>query len=139
MNVHIPEKKTPLLARMAEVLYWAGRYLERAEDIARVVNVHGETHIDLPVGEDVGWFPLLDITDATALFAEQFPQLDSTKGAPGTAGPSVEDRIIRFVLFDRGNPSSIVTSVFNARINLREARPVVPREVWGSATSCGPR
>ncbi len=130
MNVQIPEKTTPLLARMAEALYWAGRYLERAEDIARVVNVHGETHVDLPVGEDVGWFPLLDIADAAALFAEQFPQLKSAKGAAVTTGSSVEDRIIRFLLFDQGNPSSIVTSVFNARSNLRQARPVVPREAW---------
>ena len=36
-----------LLARMAEAVYWAGRYLERAEDTARIVQVHGETHIDL--------------------------------------------------------------------------------------------
>ena len=46
-----------LLARMAEAVYWAGRYLERAEDTARIVQVHGETHIDLPVGEDVGLGP----------------------------------------------------------------------------------
>ena len=50
-----------LLARMAEAVYWAGRYLERAEDTARIVQVHGETHIDLPVGEDVGWAPLVEI------------------------------------------------------------------------------
>jgi len=48
-----------LLARMAEAVYWAGRYLERAEDTARIVQVHGETHVDLPVGEDVGWVPLV--------------------------------------------------------------------------------
>ena len=55
-----------LLARMAEAVYWAGRYLERAEDTARIVQVHGETHIDLPVGEDVGWAPLVEIAGPTS-------------------------------------------------------------------------
>ena len=39
-----------LLARMAEAVYWAGRYLERAECTARIVQVHTDTHVDLPVG-----------------------------------------------------------------------------------------
>ena len=46
-----------LLARVAESVYWAGRYLERVEDMSRIVQVHGETHVDLPVGADVGWSP----------------------------------------------------------------------------------
>lgn len=132
----LPERSAPLLARTAESLYWAGRYLERAEDMARVVSVHGETHIDLPVGTDVGWFPLLDIAGSADLFAEQVPYLDVAAGrngaigSDGSPGPSTEDRVTGFVLFDRGNPSSVVSSVFNARSNLRETRPVVPREVW---------
>jgi hypothetical protein len=48
-----------LLSRVAEAVYWAGRYLERAEDMSRIVQVHGETHVDLPVGADVGWSPCL--------------------------------------------------------------------------------
>ena len=51
--------RTMLLARMAEAVYWAGRYLERAEGTARLVQVHTDTHIDMPVGRDVGWEPLL--------------------------------------------------------------------------------
>jgi hypothetical protein len=55
---------TMLLSRVAEEVYWAGRYLERVEDMSRIVQVHGETHVDLPVGADVGWSPLLDICGA---------------------------------------------------------------------------
>lgn len=51
-----------LLARMADAVYWGGRYLERAEGIARVVQVHTDAHVDLPVGRDVGWEPLLAIS-----------------------------------------------------------------------------
>ena len=130
VSVLIPEKPAPLLARMAEVLYWTGRYLERAEDTARVASVHGETHIDLPVGEDVGWYPLLEIAGSAELFIEQFPHFDTTEHRPSRSIPSAEERITRFVLFDRSNPSSIISSVFSARYNLRQARPVVPREVW---------
>jgi len=39
-----------LLRRTAQSLYWAGRNLERAEDMSRIVLVHGNTHVDLPVG-----------------------------------------------------------------------------------------
>ena len=55
------KEQTMLLARMAEAVYWAGRYLERAECTARIVQVHTDAHVDMPVGEDVGWEPLLAI------------------------------------------------------------------------------
>ncbi len=119
-----------LLARMAEAVYWAGRYLERAEDNARIVQVHGETHIDLPVGEDVGWAPLVNIAGSLAAFEERAGGLGARLvGDPGTKR-SVEARVAAYVLTDRDNPSSILASIAGARENLRRARPVVPREVW---------
>ncbi|HVA02784.1 MAG TPA: alpha-E domain-containing protein [Acidimicrobiales bacterium] len=118
-----------LLARMAEAVYWAGRYLERAEDTARIVQVHGETHIDLPVGEDVGWAPLVEIAGTMAAFHERNSQLGSGTTAAAFKR-SVEARVVAFVLSDRDNPSSILASIAGARDNLRLARPVVPREVW---------
>jgi uncharacterized alpha-E superfamily protein/transglutaminase-like putative cysteine protease len=117
-----------LLARMAEAVYWAGRYVERAEDTARIVRVHGETHIDLPVGEDVGWAPLIEIAGTRVGFAERNSQLGSAP--PGSPSRSMEARVIAYVLTDRDNPSSILASIAGARDNLRRARPVVPREVW---------
>ena len=71
-----------LLARMAEAVYWAGRYLERAECTARIIQVHVDTHIDLPVGEDVGWEPLLAIAGADTAFTERFGPV----GEAGMAG-----------------------------------------------------
>ncbi len=118
-----------LLARMAEAVYWAGRYLERAEDTARIVRVHGETHIDLPVGEDVGWLPLVEIAGTTAGYREH-----NIRAVPRTttvqSKESVEAQVVAFVLTDRDNPASVLASVAGARDNLRRARPVVPREVW---------
>jgi uncharacterized alpha-E superfamily protein/transglutaminase-like putative cysteine protease len=119
-----------LLARMAEAVYWAGRYLERAEDTARIVQVHGETHIDLPVGEDVGWAPLVEIAGTAADYRERTSHLAGSSGAGSGLRRSVEERVVAYVLTDRDNPSSILASIEGARDNLRRARPVVPREVW---------
>ena len=120
-----------LLARMAETVYWAGRYLERAEATSRVVDVHGDTHMDLPIGADVGWEPLVDI------FAPDHARGGYESGVGdgdhpwGTPAPDFsEERVVRLVLSDLGNPSSVLASLDMARRNLRDARPVVPREAW---------
>jgi uncharacterized alpha-E superfamily protein len=114
-----------LLARMAEAVYWAGRYLERAEGTARIVQVHTDAHVDMPVGEDVGWEPLLAIVGVDSEFAERY---SAAQGAG--AGDAAEHDVIEFLLHGADNPSSILASVTAARQNLRTARPVVPREAW---------
>ena len=121
-----PEAKEPtmLLARMAEAAYWAGRYLERAEGTARIVQVHTDTHVDMPVGQDVGWEPLLSIVGVDSEFAERY-----SEAAAGPVGAAEED-VIEFLLHGPENPSSIMGSVASARENLRTARPIVPREAW---------
>ena len=121
-----------LLSRVAEAVYWAGRYLERAEDMARVVQVHGETHVDLPVGADVGWGPLLDICGADKAVDRTSPATGvGTDAPPRPRGRRVsESTVVGFVVTDRDNPSSILSALEAARDNLRVARPVVPREVW---------
>ena len=120
-----------LLARMAKAMYWTGRYLERAEDMARVIRVHGDTHVDLPVGEDVGWRPLLAIAGVEDGFLERYH-------ARGEGDPdrrrvwAMEDEVVEFLLHDESNPVSVLASVTAARDNLRTARPLVTREVWES-------
>ncbi len=123
----MPEERrsTMLLARMAEAVYWAGRHLERAEGTARIVQVHTDAHVDLPVGEDVGWEPLLAIAGVDSEFAERY----AAAGAP-THSRAAEEDVIEFLLHGDGNASSILASLTAARENLRTARPVVPREAW---------
>lgn len=113
-----------LLAKSAEALYWAGRYFERAEDLARVIEAHGDAHFDIPVGADVGWRPLLEIAGVERAFATRLDARRASEDEP------LETRIVRFLLTDHDNPSSITVSLESARRNLRLARPVVPREVW---------
>ncbi len=113
-----------LLARMAESVYWAGRHLERAEGTARIVQVHTDAHVDMPVGRDVGWEPLLSIVGVNGEFAAS-----RGRGATDRARPAEAD-VVEFLLLGEGNASSILSAVTGARENLRKARPVVPREAW---------
>ncbi len=119
-----------LLARMAESVYWAGRYLERAECTARIVQVHTDAHVDIPVGEDVGWEPLLAIADVGIEFAQYHPVVAQADNV----GASEHD-VIEFLLHYQENPSSILAAIAAARKNLRAARPVVPREAWEAANT----
>jgi uncharacterized alpha-E superfamily protein len=59
-----------LLSRVAETLYWMVRYIERAEDTARMVMVNSDLLLDLPKHLSPGWSPLLAITGSTELFDE---------------------------------------------------------------------
>ena len=95
-----------LLARMAEAVYWAGRYVERAECTARIVQVHTDTHVDMPVGEDVGWEPLLAIAGVDGEFDEHY----SAPGDHLAAGAAEED-VIEFLLHSEKNPSSILGAI----------------------------
>lgn len=120
-----------LLSRVAEAVYWAGRYLERAEDMSRIVQVHGETHVDLPVGADVGWSPLLETCGGDKASVARLRRLESERTAGSLDGSHTSEMaVVGFVVTDRDNPSSILSALAAAHDNLRVARPVVPREVW---------
>jgi uncharacterized alpha-E superfamily protein len=106
-----------LLSRVAENLYWAGRYLERAEDTARVVREHTNLMIDLPTSVPLTWEPLLAVIGGR----EEF---EATHGRPD------ELAVVRFLVADRSNPGSILMSVEQTRENLRTCREVIPREAW---------
>jgi uncharacterized alpha-E superfamily protein len=106
-----------LLARVADDLYWAARYLERAEDTARIVLEHTNLLVDLPTSVPLTWEPLLAITSSDDAFAARYERAD-------------EASIIRFLLADEDNPSSLVCGVARARENLRVTRQVLPREAW---------
>jgi uncharacterized alpha-E superfamily protein len=107
-----------LLARVAEQLYWAARYVERAEHTARVVNEHTNLLVDLPTSVPLNWEPLLAIPDLRHQFDARHP------------GPATERDIVGFLLVDADNPSSVLSSVTAARQSLRTAREVVPRAAW---------
>jgi len=107
-----------MLSRLAEQLYWHGRYLERAEGLARLINVNAHLNLDLPGKIAPGWEPLVRITGNSELFTELHG--DETS----------ERNIARFLIADERNPGSIRSTLAMARENMRAARDVLPREVW---------
>jgi len=106
-----------LLSRVADALFWAGRYLERSESTARVVATHTELFLDLPKAAGLTWSPLLAVTGG-------FDQFDS-----GHVDRS-EEHVVGFLLADPDNAGSIVSSLGTARDNIRTTRGAFPREAW---------
>jgi len=107
-----------LLSRVADALFWAARYLERADDTARLVWGYTEGIVDLPTSVNSSWEPLLAITGTRAPF-------ESSYGAVAD-----ERSIVSFLLADAANPSSVVSSIVQARENLRSCRDVIPQFAW---------
>lgn len=105
-----------LLSRVADRLYWAARYLERAEDTARVVRSFGDVFADLP--------------ESSLPPHASWPALVSLLGGVDTEAPTDEPGVVRYLVADRSREGSVVTSVGHARENLRTTREVLPREAW---------
>ena len=82
-----------MLSRVAYRLYWMARYLERAEDTARLVDSHCHVILDLPKGAELGWDVLIDTMDARAAYAQRFKRVN-------------ERNVMKFFLADAANPSS---------------------------------
>jgi uncharacterized alpha-E superfamily protein len=106
-----------MLSRVARNVYWMARYLERAENTARIVNVNGNLLLDLPKNTTIGWDFLIAIAGLDELFYNEYKN------------PS-EQNVVKFLLSDSKNPSSILSSLEYARENLRTTRDIIPREAW---------
>jgi uncharacterized alpha-E superfamily protein len=104
-----------LLARDAESLFWMARYLERVENLARLIDV--AQSFESPGFETDAWFGLIRINSDEQNFAAR--------------GFSPEaDHVKRFYLLDRGNPTSIPGNLEYARTNARTLRPLMSTEMW---------
>ncbi len=106
-----------MLSRVAETIYWIGRFQERAENTARLIKVNTNLTLDLPQGIIPYWDPLISILGCEELYAERHPE-------------RTERRIVNFLISDETNPSSILASLANARENARTIRDILPREGW---------
>ncbi|MEK6606216.1 MAG: alpha-E domain-containing protein [Myxococcota bacterium] len=106
-----------MLSRVAESIYWMGRYMERAEDVARILDVSLSLHLDLPRGAPEQWRPVL----AIGCLEEPFDALGLR--------PVAED-VIAFMSFRPENPNAILSSLEHARENARGVREVISSEMW---------
>jgi len=109
-----------MLARVAERVYWMGRYIERAESTARLVNAYTTQMMDLPKAAEHGWKGLVDIVGANPAFDASYTTYD-------------EKSTTAFLIADADHPGSILSSLAMARENVRTARDVLPTEAWACA------
>jgi uncharacterized alpha-E superfamily protein len=103
-----------MLSRVADSLYWMGRYLERAEHTARLVNV--ELQLWLDQSPEVG--------------AGRWRFLLEALRAPAVDGPVDPTQLLNTLVFSRSNSSSIVSSIAGARENLRHVREQCSTRMW---------
>ncbi len=108
-------RDTPLLARYAEGLFWMARYLERVENLARLIDV--TQTFESPGREAESWFAMIRINADEDGFAKS--GLDLTA-----------DNVKRYYLLDRTNPTGIPASLDAARTNARTLRPLISTEMW---------
>jgi uncharacterized alpha-E superfamily protein len=119
-----------LLSRVADRIYWAARYIERAEDTARIVLTHGYLTADLPGAAAAPWEPLVAIIGSGAQFSTNGEQQQQQQ--PSSGATASELAVAQFLVTDALNPSSVVSCVARARENLRTTRDTVPAEGWNT-------
>lgn len=107
-----------MLSRVADSLFWLGRYMERAENYARFIDVNFNLSIDLPPGMEEQWKPLITASGDEKLFVSLYNKDFSRVNA------------IKFLGFDRKNKNSIISSVERARENARQVRESISKETW---------
>ena len=106
-----------MLSRVADSLYWMSRYIERAENVARFVEVNQHLMLDLPPGLPPQWGPLVEITGDAESFKKAYSGAD-------------QEEVCWFLTFDPNNPNSIISSLRAARENARSIREILSSAVW---------
>lgn len=104
-----------MLSRIAESLFWIGRYIERADGTARILDVHLQLLLEDPwIDEDTACRSLLSVMGAL----------------PNEERPLERKDVMYILGLDRTNPGSIAHSIVSARENARRAREIVSSELW---------
>lgn len=106
-----------MLCRAAESVFWMSRYVERAENVARFIGVNLELSLGGQGGITAQWEPLIYASGDEELFREHY-------------NDSSAENVLHFLIFDRRNPNSILTSLAMARENARVVRDTVSVGFW---------
>ncbi|HEY6169138.1 MAG TPA: alpha-E domain-containing protein [Verrucomicrobiae bacterium] len=106
-----------MLSRVADSIYWMSRYVERAENVARFIQVNLQLMLESAQGQDQQWLPLVNTTGDHEEFQERF-------------GKATQENVIQFLTFDTENPNSIISCLRGARENARTVREIISSEMW---------
>ncbi|MFP4008120.1 MAG: alpha-E domain-containing protein [Spirulinaceae cyanobacterium] len=111
-----------MLSRVADSIYWLNRYIERADNIARFIDVNLHLMLDVPAGVQQQWEPLVITTGDSQLFKERYGQANA-------------DNVIQFLSFDKDYSNSIISVLRSARENARSIREIISSEMWEEVNS----
>ena len=106
-----------MLSRVADSLYWMSRYVERAENVARFIEVNLNLIIDSPIELQEQWKPIVKTSGDLELFEQKYDELN-------------KENVIKFLTFDQDNPNSIISCLRSARENSRSVREIISSETW---------
>lgn len=107
-----------MLSRVASSIYWMSRYLERADNVARFIDVNARLILDMGwEREDAQWEPLVKASGDEEDFEKRYNDYD-------------EKSVVQFLTFDNKNLNSILTCVQHARENARTVREIISSEMW---------
>lgn len=106
-----------MLSRVAESIYWMARYVERAENLARFIDVTLNLILDQPHGLVPQWGPLVSTTGDDDYFKKHY-------------GEPTAENVIHFLTSDKKYANSIVSSLKAARENARTVRESISSEAW---------
>ncbi len=106
-----------MLSRVADSIYWMCRYIERAENVARFIDVNLQLMLDSTSGDDQQWRPLVNTTGDHESFAKRFPE-------------ATQQNVMHFLTFDAENPNSILSCLRAARENARTVREIISSSMW---------
>ena len=107
-----------MLSRVADAVHWMSRYIERAENLARFVDVNESLTLDLGSGSPQSqWRSLVMATGDDSEFLERYPHFD-------------RENVLRFLVFDPSYHSSIWSSLRAARENARSVREIISADTW---------
>ena len=107
-----------MISRVADSIYWMNRYLERAENIARFIDVN--LHLILDLGFEAvehQWQTLVTTSGDDKDFTKRYNSF-------------TENNVINFLTFDEDNPNSILSCVRAARQNAKSIRDTISSEMW---------
>ena len=106
-----------MLSRVADSIYWMSRYIERAENVSRFIEVNLQLMLDTTVDAVGQWAPLITTRGDDKLFTKLYNE------------PTAEN-VIEFLTFDRRYPNSILSCLAAARENGRCVRDVISSDMW---------
>jgi uncharacterized alpha-E superfamily protein len=127
MVITARSRKNYMLSRVANSLYWMSRYIERAENIARLLDVNLQLLLDFGSLDDEKikehWLPILRSADDEDIFFKLYTEADSRS-------------VTEFMTFREENPNSVTSCLLSARENARQVRDQISREMFEVLNEC---